>query len=353
MENHHFQFSHILFNSIQFKMRGKYDEYIHMMNKIALIYMGGTFGCIDQPLRPMPAAEFITWLDRVIPPNNHVDCFAAEQIKDSSSCNAVDWLQLVMQIQRLSQDYQHFLIIHGTDTLSYAAATLARFLQDQVTVVITGSQLPLLNREATALDLHSDALPNLKTAISALSTVEAGVYVAFDHSLFYAASCLKFHTTAQHAFLGQPYDANFEQHFVPAFALNPEHLELAQQLKIMSWMLQPGDPSLLKAQLQHLSLAPPDFLILQGFGTGNIAIDDALLSALKQLRLQGCIIILTTQVTQGPLDQRYAISQWVLESEILVTDCQGHADLYAKILKNYLQYRSPELCTAHWYDQSK
>lgn len=353
MENGDFQFIHILLHSIQFKMRGKDNEHFHMMNKIALIYMGGTFGCVDQPLRPMPAAEFITWLDRVIPENNHVDCFAAETIKDSSSCNAVDWLALVMQIQRLRQDYQHFVIIHGTDTLSYAAATLARFLQDQVTVVVTGSQLPLLNREATAFDPQSDALPNLKTALAALSTVEAGVYVAFDHSVFYAASCLKFHTTAQHAFIGQPYDADVEQRFVPAFALSTEHLELAQQLKIMSWMLQPGSPSLLTAQLQHLSMAPPHYLILQGFGTGNIAIDDALLNALKQLKLQGCIIVLTTQVTQGPLDQRYAISQWVLESEILVTDCLGHADLYAKILKNYLQYRSPELCTAHWYDQSK
>lgn len=39
-----------------------------MMKKIALIYMGGTFGCVGNPLMPMPENEFIPLLEKVIPP---------------------------------------------------------------------------------------------------------------------------------------------------------------------------------------------------------------------------------------------------------------------------------------------
>jgi len=38
-----------------------------MMKKIALIYMGGTFGCIGDPLSPMPAEQFIPKLQHVLP----------------------------------------------------------------------------------------------------------------------------------------------------------------------------------------------------------------------------------------------------------------------------------------------
>ena len=61
-----------------------------MMKKIALIYMGGTFGCVGEPLMPMPEQHFLPLLGKVIPPHLNVDCFAAPSIKDSSACTAVD-----------------------------------------------------------------------------------------------------------------------------------------------------------------------------------------------------------------------------------------------------------------------
>ncbi|EPW3852908.1 asparaginase domain-containing protein, partial [Acinetobacter baumannii] len=99
------------------------------MKKIALFYMGGTFGCIGEPLAPMPYDQFLPQLEKVIPPHLTVHCFAAPNIVDSSACTAPDWLRLIQRIQQLQlEGYQHFVVIHGTDTLSYAAATLARFL---------------------------------------------------------------------------------------------------------------------------------------------------------------------------------------------------------------------------------
>ena len=320
------------------------------MQKIALIYMGGTFGCVGEPLAPMPESAFLKQLKAYLPQHAHIDCFAAISIKDSSACTAVDWLLLIQQIQQLQTDYQYFVVIHGTDTMSYAAATLARFLQHSSHVVLTGSQYPLLRPEGDQLLQPSDALDNLNFAFEQVLQVNAGVYLAFDQQIFYAATSLKQHTTALDAFYGQVYDAQLQTKAVAAFQVEAQHIEQAKQLNILNWMLQPIETDKLAKNLEQLALDPPHFLILQGYGMGNIAASAALLAALQQLRQRGCICILTTQVPHGGLEQRYAISQWLLETQIKITDCQGHADLYAKILKIYLQYRSPDQCTAHWYD---
>ena len=102
----------------------------------------------------------------------------------------------------------------------------------------------------------------------------------------------------------------------------------------------------LKNLQQHL----PHVLILQGFGIGNLAVNQEFITTLQDIRAQGCAIILTTQVPFGIIDQRYAVSEWIHHANILISDCLGHADLYAKALKMYLQYDSVDQWHAHWHD---
>lgn len=320
------------------------------MQKIALIYMGGTFGCVGEPLAPMPQHHFLPKLQAQLPEQFNVQCFSAITIKDSSACTAVDWLQLIQQIQQLQAEYQHFIIIHGTDTLSYAAATLARFLAQSCHVILTGSQFPLLDASGEQLRPISDALDNLNTAFKHILHVDAGVYLAFDQQLFHAATVLKLHTTALKAFHGQLYHEKRPQYPKQALYVQEEHLERAQQLNIINWMLQPIEKASLAKNLLQLSLSPPDFLILQGYGTGNMASDSDIIHALQTLRTQGCVCILTTQVALGETEQRYAITQWTQNAAILINDCYGHADLYAKILKIYLEYSNTDQYVQHWSD---
>lgn len=56
--------------------------------------------------------------------------------------------------------------------------------------------------------------------------------------------------------------------------------------------------------------------MLQGFGTGNIAVNQELLATLDELYARGCVPILTTQVTFGGIDQRYAISAWTKTAKL-------------------------------------
>ena len=320
------------------------------MKKIALIYMGGTFGCIGEPLSPMPAEDFIPQLQRTLPLHLEIECFVAPSIKDSSACTATDWLQLIQLIQSLQlKHYQHFVVIHGTDTLSYASATLARFIGQSAHVVLTGSQYPLFNVSGTQTREFTDAIDNLNLALDAVVTTPVGVYLAFHHQLLHAQTALKQHTTELNAFAGQNAQMNLAtiQH---SYIVHEHDIAKAATFNCLSFMLQPLAIEQHIANLKNLQKQAPHALILQGFGTGNLAVNAEFISTLEAIQTQGCAIILTTQVPFGTIDQRYAISEWIQHANIIISDCLGHADLYAKALKMYLQYDSVDQWHAHWHD---
>lgn len=321
-----------------------------MMKKIALIYMGGTFGCTGEPLSPMPAEQFIPKLLHVLPLDLEIECFTAPVIRDSSACTASDWLQLLAQIQHFQlQQYQHFVIIHGTDTLSYASAVLSRFIGQSAHVVLTGSQYPLLNVQGTDSREFTDAIDNLNFALESAVKAPAGVYLAFHHQLIHASSTLKIHTTALNAFAGTSAENELHTGWLPLI-VHETHIEKARHFNCMSMMMQPIAPELLCSNLQAIFDRPPHALILQGFGTGNIAVSTDAVLLLQKLMQRGCAVIVTTQVPFGGIDQRYAISQWIADGNFLVSNCHSHADLYAKALKMYLQYDAVDQWHLHWQD---
>ncbi len=320
------------------------------MKKIALIYMGGTFGCIGEPLSPMPAEDFIPQLQRILPLHLEIECFVAPSIKDSSACTATDWLKLIQMIQSLQlKHYQHFVVIHGTDTLSYASAILARFIGQSAHVVLTGSQYPLLNVSATQTREFTDAMDNLNFALDAVVTTPVGVYLAFHHQLMHAQTALKQHTTELDAFAGVNAQVNLAmvQH---SYIVHEHDIEKAAAFNCLSLMLQPLAIEQHIANLKNVQQHAPHALILQGFGTGNLAVNAEFISTLQAIQTQGCAIILTTQVPFGSIDQRYAISEWVKHANIIISDCLGHADLYAKTLQMYLQYDAVDQWQIHWHE---
>ncbi len=321
------------------------------MKKIALIYMGGTFGCVDEPLSPMPAEQFLPQLKKILPLHHKIECLIAPAIQDSSAYTATDWLLLVQQIQQLQlQGYAHFVVIHGTDTLSYAAAVLAHCLGESSHIILTGSQYPLLNQQGDNTREFSDARDNLYLALDQVVQLPVGVYVAFHHQVLHAQTTMKMHSTELDAFRGlpaqQPLDAKPR-----GLLVQPEHLQRAENFNILSWMIQPLHLAQLLQNLQALLPHPPAFLVLQAFGTGNLQVNHEIELCLQQLYARGCLTVLSTQVPFGGIDQRYAVSQWLQSAKIVLNDCLSPADLYAKALQMYLQYPTAEQWLDHWHDQ--
>ncbi|MCY1440785.1 hypothetical protein D9M71_570700 [compost metagenome] len=214
-------------------------------------------------------------------------------------------------------------------------------------MVITGSQYPLLNIQGNDTREFTDAIDNLYLALEQAISLPVGTYLAFHHQVFHAQTVLKTHTTELDAFSG----LKAESEFTPqqnGLILQDTQIERAASFQILNWMMQPIATTQLVQQLRNLLPAPPQFLVLLGFGTGNIAVNQELLATLDELYTHGCVPILTTQVTFGGIDQRYAISEWTKTAKIVISDAHSHADLYAKALQIYLKYSTPEQWLSHW-----
>lgn len=109
---------------------------------------------IDQIYQKIPALSDIAELETICP-----------FFKDSSDIGPHEWQLLIECIEKFYDDYDGFVILHGTDTMAYTASALSFGLQNlSKPVILTGSQVPMAK-------LRSDARRNLVNAIDRKSVV--------------------------------------------------------------------------------------------------------------------------------------------------------------------------------------
>lgn len=138
--------------------------------KILLIYTGGTIGMVkDFETGALKAFDFNELLSR-IPELHLLDC-QIETISfdipiDSSNMNISNWQKMANIIEENYSKFDGFVVLHGSDTMSYSASALSFMLENLAKpVIFTGSQLPIG-------DLRTDAKENLITAIQVASLQE-------------------------------------------------------------------------------------------------------------------------------------------------------------------------------------
>ncbi len=308
--------------------------------ELAIIYAGGTFGCIGEPLAPMPAADFLPKLDQLVSDKFALRCHSlpTAHIRDSSQLQASDWIELVAQIIHLQQQgIQRILLIHGTDTLAYTSAFLAEVLAGwPLRLVITGSQYPLLDRHGQQAHPSSDALANLTLAIQQVQHTSNGVFVAFAGEYWPAHQVQKVHTTDLQAFSGACLPASTQAAQAPNAAIAPAalagSLHYLKQLNISTYYALPLDWSQQALQLRQLLDSPAlDALILLGFGTGNIAHSAEIEKLFGQAASRGIMLVISTQVPFGGVDSRYAAGHWLSALNVLSAGQLPVPAIYARL----------------------
>jgi L-asparaginase len=151
--------------------------------KILLVYTGGTIGMIkDYETGALKAFNFKKLLKR-IPELQLLDCdidtVSFEKPLDSSNINIQDWQNIASIIEGKYEYFDGFVVLHGSDTMSYSASALSFMLENLTKpVVFTGSQLPIG-------DLRTDAKENLITAIQIASLQEKGKPVFTEVCLYF------------------------------------------------------------------------------------------------------------------------------------------------------------------------
>lgn len=301
----------------------------HTAPKILLIYTGGTIGMVkDYESDTLKSFDFAE-LEAQIPELNQLKC-KIESISftrpiDSSNMNSVHWIKIATIIEDHYDNFDGFVVLHGSDTMSYTSSALSYLLENLgKPVVFTGSQLPIG-------DLRTDAKENLITSIQIAALQENGkpviqeVCLYFEYKLYRANRTTKI--TAEHfeAFASPNYPALAESGvhlnvnsavllFKKKFKKLVVHKVLDDRVAILKLF-----PGLSRPVLRGILGIPGlKALVLETYGAGNAPTDDWLLEDIKEAIEQGMHIVNVTQCSGGSVIMgRYETSMALLKMNVI------------------------------------
>lgn len=149
--------------------------------RIHVTYTGGTIGMVDSPNGLVPGADLKGWLRALVAGtelDGKVSLTELDPLIDSSNATPESWQAIVDDLRAHAERADAFVVLHGTDTMSYSSAALSYAMAGfGKPVVFTGSQYPLG-------DVGSDATANVTGALRAAASGRAqGVSLFFGHHL--------------------------------------------------------------------------------------------------------------------------------------------------------------------------
>lgn len=341
-------------------------------NTIQLIYAGGTFGSYGRPLAPLDANIFLPALQTLLNDYSHTNYLPELSwldntlIKDSSQLTSNDFLHFYKLIlDSYAKGDRQFILITGTDTLSYLGAFLAEaFASSDICLVITGSMRPLLDSDVLhtyTVDANSDAWSNLSESLRLAAAGESGVKISFGGESWPAQTVQKIHSHDFMAFTGHTragYPNNSyvkqlphtrRQHWLDdQMAVGDDIQARAKRTSIHALYCLPNAPDILGKQLEALLTEPPCGIILLGFGAGNVPYSESLASALQRVYEHGHMVICASQCPFGGVSDSYAAGSWQYDYHVIAGGRLTIPAIYARLLWLLLRYDTPARRRQRW-----
>lgn len=276
---------------------------------ILLLYTGGTIGMEkDLSTGALKAFDFNKLLQN-IPELKQLECnidtISFEKPIDSSNMNPDKWVQIVTIIEENYNQFDGFVVLHGSDTMSYSASAVSFMLENLAKpVIFTGSQLPIG-------DLRTDAKENLITAIQIASLQNNGtpsiqeVCLYFEYKLYRGNRTTKINAEHFNAFTSPNYPALAESgvhlnvNSSSLHASNNKKLVVHKVLedKVVILKIFPGiSQSVLESitAIQNLK-----GLVLETYGSGNAPSEEWFIAVLKKAIDNGLYVVNVTQCSGG------------------------------------------------------
>ena len=293
--------------------------------RVLVLYTGGTIGMREGARGFAPAPDFLaeqlasfpqfhdSSLPRFTTPPSHAGVRVRYDVKeytpllDSSNMGLEDWARIAEDIGRHYDDYDGFVVLHGTDTMAYTASALSFMLDNLAkTVVLTGSQIPLAQ-------LRNDAVDNLLGALTI-----AGHYEIPEVCLYFRSKLLRGNRAQKQDASGL--DAFQSGNFPPLAQVGTDievrwdllrtppaarlSVQTAMDPNVAALRLFPG----ITADILKNFLRPPlRGLVLETYGTGNAPDRRAdFLDALREATARGVVVVNCTQCHRGTVNTSYA-----------------------------------------------
>lgn len=277
---------------------------------IMLIYTGGTIGMIKDfetgALRNFDFDELLNHIPELKLLDCTIETVSFKKPIDSSDMNTEAWIALAEIIESQYHRVDGFVILHGSDTMSFSASALSFMLENlDKPVIFTGSQLPIG-------DLRTDAKENLITSIQIATLREneqpviREVCLYFEYKLFRGNRTTKISAEHFEAFTSMNYPPlaesgmNLSVNRDLLFRPNLKkplivHKELETRILVVKMF-----PGMDKNTFEYLTDYPDlKALIIETYGTGNVTTEKWFLNKLKTLTAREIPIINITQCEKG------------------------------------------------------
>lgn len=301
-----------------------------MRRSVLIIYTGGTIGMIKNPetgtLEPIDFENVRQHLHELSELDNEIRSIQFNPPIDSSDIRPTHWSRIVNIIKEEYDRTDGFVILHGTDTMSYTASALSFMLRGLAKpVVLTGSQLPIGV-------LRTDGRENLINAIElAAAEDEKGmpmvpeVCVCFGNQLLRGNRSTKASADRFDAFTSYNFPTlatigiSIKYNKAAILKPNPEvkfqpHCEMDNS--VIAITLFPG----IRPQIIEHVFSMPDVrgIVLRTYGSGNAPQQPWLLNAITSATEDGKIVVNITQCDAGTVEMGlYATGKQLLKAGVV------------------------------------
>ena len=277
-----------------------------MKKKIYIAYTGGTIGMKASENGYIPVKGHLTESIMAMPdfhrsemPDFTINEY--EPLIDSSNMTPSDWQRITDDIFEHYDEYDGFVVLHGTDTMAYTSSALSFMFENlSKPIIVTGSQIPFSQ-------LRSDGQVNLLNSLFVAAhhpVNELGLF--FNNKLYRGNRSIKAYADAFNAFdspnLDPLLEAGINIKRNVAVSVSPSHAVKINKITpqpIGVVYLYPGISSEL---IENIIKQPVKALILKSYGVGNAPQDEKLLACLTKANQQGIIIVNCSQCIKGTVN---------------------------------------------------
>lgn len=281
-------------------------------SKILVIYTGGTIGMVldkqSGTLQPLDFEQLSKLIPELNECNYELSYIAFDPGVDSSNMDPALWVRLATIIEENYEDYDGFVVLHGSDTMAYSASALSFMLENlNKPVIFTGSQLPLgVNR--------TDGKENFITSVEIASHLEdetplvPEVCIYFENQLYRGNRTFKYNAENFDAFRSVNYPVladvgvyikyNHNAIHKPNFKKLRVHKNLDTSVVILK--LFPGIRDDVVRGV--LGIEGIKAAILETYGTGNAHTSEHFISIIREAIGRGLTILNITQCKGGAVE---------------------------------------------------
>lgn len=275
--------------------------------RIYVAYTGGTIGMQPSNKGYVPVKGFLADTVQKMPEfyRSEMPEFVIHEydaLIDSSDMDPSHWMQIAQDIQQNYQQFDGFIILHGTDTMAYTASALS-FMLDNLDkpIIVTGSQIPLA-------ELRSDGQTNLLNALYIAANYPIPeVSLFFNNKLLRGNRSRKTDADGFDAFTSPNFPVLLQAGINIEVVAGKVSLAKGNELKVQPVAPQPVGvitlyPGISDKVIHNTLMQPVKALILLSYGVGNAPQNEGILQELKRAHDKQIMVVNCTQCMHGKVN---------------------------------------------------